>query len=252
MKRITTILFAAIASMHCALASPPGWSTNYNAALSQATGRGQPLLVYFTASWCGPCKLMARTTFNNEAVTQALNGLPHVVVDIDENRTLAETHGIEAVPTFEILTPEGDEVVRTTGYREAGEFLQWLTNSVVEVKRAAEDRKRMEEQLTATDSLMTSTDAGSLTKAAGQLFDLYAESEGDIRSKAAKRIVALSARKPVLVLEGLNHPRLIVRIHAANVLRARFDQFDIDPWSDAATRSDAVTRWRARLAAGQD
>ena len=59
MKRLgSTLLFVAFGA-GCALAVPAGWATNFSASLDEAKSRQQPLLVYFTASWCGPCKMMA-------------------------------------------------------------------------------------------------------------------------------------------------------------------------------------------------
>ena len=68
---------------------PTGWSTNLSAAWNEATNRQQPVLLYFTAKWCGPCKLMARTTFTNQTVTQTWKQTIRVAVDIDDQPTVA-------------------------------------------------------------------------------------------------------------------------------------------------------------------
>src|SRR5437667_4491485 len=176
MKHLLSTLFLLFTFASCALAElPAGWATNFTAALAQAKAQQQPVLAYFTASWCGPCKLMARTTLTNEAVTQTLNGFSHVVVDIDEHHDLAEKHGARAVPTFQILTAAGDEVSTTTGYQDAGRFLQWLTNGVSEAKEADARQKQLVEKLASADQLLRKTDAESLGKAALELFDLCAE-----------------------------------------------------------------------------
>src|SRR5258706_2800488 len=63
MKRPITIAFAFALLARVAVAVvPDGWSTNFDAALEDAGKRQQPMLVYFTASWCGPCKFIALTT----------------------------------------------------------------------------------------------------------------------------------------------------------------------------------------------
>ena len=239
-----------IAYAGCAFAAlPAGWGTNFTTALSEAKARQKPVLVYFTASWCGPCKLMARTTLTNEMVIQTLTHFIPVAVDIDEHHDLAEKHGVRAVPTFQLLTTAGDEVAATTGYQDAGRFLQWLTKGISGVKAAVEHQQLFEEKVASVDQLLTQTDADSLRKAAAELIDLCAERGSAISEVAGNRLAALARRDPTLLLDGLNHPRLAARIHVANLLRAQLGEgFEADPWSDTATRQKAIAFWREKLA----
>ena len=48
----------------------------------------------FTASWCNPCKQLAKTLEGEDL------GVEIVVVDIDENRELCEKYNIRGVPTL--------------------------------------------------------------------------------------------------------------------------------------------------------
>jgi thioredoxin-like negative regulator of GroEL len=249
MKRITATTLL-LAGMSCALGVPAGgWSTNYNSALEEARARQQPLLVYFTASWCGPCKLMARTTLTNEAVLQTLSSVIHVALDVDEHPKLAQQHGVRAVPTFQMLSPGEEAVATTTGYQEANRFLQWVTNSVNEVKEAAALQMQIVEKLAAADQSLRAADADSLKQAAAALIELCATVDSASQKSVSDRLAELAARDPALLLDGLNHPRLAARIQVATLLRARLgDTFDVDPWSDAATRQKAVAQWRTKLA----
>ncbi len=79
----------------------------FNAALSS----GEPFLVDFFATWCGPCKQMA-PIFEEFAV---LHDEVHAAkVDIDAEPALAEMCGVRSVPTF-ILFRNGKEFSRATG-----------------------------------------------------------------------------------------------------------------------------------------
>ena len=62
-------------------------------------------IIRFTASWCAPCKVLAKRL---EGVDL---GLPVEVVDIDVNPTLAQQLGIRSVPT--LIMMEGDTYVKT-------------------------------------------------------------------------------------------------------------------------------------------
>jgi len=73
----------------------------------------------FTASWCQPCKMLAKTL--EDVDTQ----IPIEVIDIDENKDLAVEYGIRGVPTLVML--DGDiEVKRFSGMKMKNEIETWL------------------------------------------------------------------------------------------------------------------------------
>ena len=102
--------------------------------LAEARSREQAALVFFTASWCGPCQMMVRTTLTNEAVAKVIGSISHVALDVDEHRDLAQEYAVSAIPTFKLLTPAGDEVLTTTGFQDAPDFRDWLTNGIAQVR----------------------------------------------------------------------------------------------------------------------
>lgn len=57
-----------------------------------------PVLVRFTAEWCGPCKQLAPLL--DKALQEHGKGrIAHVAIDIDNNRLIAEQFRIQSVPT---------------------------------------------------------------------------------------------------------------------------------------------------------
>lgn len=60
-----------------------------------------PVLIDFTAVWCGPCKTVAPEV---DAVARELEGKAKVVkIDIDKSKRLATMLRIQAVPTFMVF-----------------------------------------------------------------------------------------------------------------------------------------------------
>lgn len=73
----------------------------------------------FTASWCQPCKMLAKTLEN------MTTDYPIDVVDIDENQELATQYGIRGVPTLVMLENDA-EVKRVSGVQTEGFLKEWL------------------------------------------------------------------------------------------------------------------------------
>ena len=73
----------------------------------------------FTASWCQPCKMLAKTLEDVDT------RIPIEVIDIDENRELATNYGIRGVPTLVMI--DGDvEVKRVSGMLMKNQLTEWL------------------------------------------------------------------------------------------------------------------------------
>lgn len=73
-----------------------------------------PVLVDFTATWCGPCKMLDPIV---RQLAQDWEGRVKVVkLDIDENQDLTMQYQVMGVPTL-ILFVEGKPVQRVSGYQ---------------------------------------------------------------------------------------------------------------------------------------
>ena len=73
----------------------------------------------FTASWCQPCKMLAKTL---EGIT---TDYPIEVIDIDENQELSIQYGVRGVPTL-VMLQNDVETKRTVGVLTEGVLKDWL------------------------------------------------------------------------------------------------------------------------------
>jgi thiol:disulfide interchange protein len=102
------------------------WRTDVAAAVADGAREKKPVLLYFTATWCGPCQRMKGATWSDAGVEAKLKSYVPVKVDIDHERELAQSYQIDAVPTFVVLDGEGNTVKRETSFMPADEFLAWM------------------------------------------------------------------------------------------------------------------------------
>ena len=69
----------------------------------------EPVLVKFTADWCGPCKTLQPTL--DELATEYAGKVKFIVVDIDKTSTIAPKYAIRGIPTM--LFIKDGQVVNT-------------------------------------------------------------------------------------------------------------------------------------------
>ena len=85
------------------------------------------VLVDFSATWCGPCKMLAPIM---ASVSEKLAGKCKVVsVDVDESSDLAEKFGIMAVPTV-ILFKKGEQVNAFSVFIPDPKVLEFVENNL--------------------------------------------------------------------------------------------------------------------------
>lgn len=101
-------------------------SLSYEQAKQSAAENDRILLVYATASWCGPCQHMERTTWVDPTVAAWFDehGLAFKF-DVDENRELSRSLRVRAMPTL-IAYRDGKAFDQIMGARSAEDLIEWL------------------------------------------------------------------------------------------------------------------------------
>lgn len=96
---------------------------------------GQPVLYYFSAEWCRPCRRLQQEVFADPDAAKVLNEkFLCVRVDAEDDtekaQTLRQKYQIDGLPTL-IVSRAGGDPLRLPGYRGRRSTMAFLTKAAV-------------------------------------------------------------------------------------------------------------------------
>jgi len=74
-------------------------------------------ILYFSALWCNPCKILAPT--------MEKSGLPYQKIDIDRDTELSVKYGVRSVPTLIKVDASGNVISRLVGNNPLEKIQSW-------------------------------------------------------------------------------------------------------------------------------
>ncbi len=90
---------------------------------SEVLSSDVPVLVDFTATWCGPCKMLAPIV---EKLADEFEGKVKVgKLDIDESKDIARKYGIRSVPTVMVFRG-GSKTAQHVGVTNREKLIQLI------------------------------------------------------------------------------------------------------------------------------
>lgn len=101
---------------------------SFKEAKAKAEQEKKLLLLDFTATWCPPCQMMERTTWQDAELKAFVEANAVAVqIDVDKDQATTSKLGVRAMPTLVLFKPGSEEELgRKLGYTQAAELLRWL------------------------------------------------------------------------------------------------------------------------------
>lgn len=106
---------------------------SWGEALKQAARQDKYIFVDAYAVWCGPCKMLKRTTFKDKEVADFFNkNFINVAMDMEKGQgpELGSQWALEGYPTLLIFNSKGKRVLHTVGFIEPGELLRFAKQAL--------------------------------------------------------------------------------------------------------------------------
>ncbi|MBI4778002.1 thioredoxin family protein [Candidatus Desantisbacteria bacterium] len=99
------------------------WVNSFDEGLEMAKARNCPLMVDFSAEWCGWCKKLDEETWTDKNVIQLAQRFVCVKIDCDTDRQTPARYGARSLPTILFITPDEKVIHHVLGYRNPEDMI---------------------------------------------------------------------------------------------------------------------------------
>ena len=106
------------------------WITDYQEALTLAQQQNKPILIAFSAVWCGYCQKMKKSTYPDSDVIAAADAFIPLMIDTDKNPGVAVKYQVSGIPHYIILSPDGKQIDSFVGFLEPNAFVAKLQSAL--------------------------------------------------------------------------------------------------------------------------
>lgn len=108
----------------------------YRGGAKVAAAQRKPMLLFFTASWCGYCHQLAADAFTDASVVSLSEQFVCVLVDADREPEVCQEFQITGYPTIQFVSSRGQPLNRMVGKRPGQELVRQMHAALQGLARA--------------------------------------------------------------------------------------------------------------------
>lgn len=102
------------------------WETDHDSAFARARKDGKPVVILFYADWCKWCEKLQQETLIDPRVLMGSGEFVWVRINSDKEREYKRKYRQEDFPTVMVVAPDGRELDRIDGFKDAMYFSRAL------------------------------------------------------------------------------------------------------------------------------
>ena len=241
--RTSLILMWALLGSAAHAADGIPWSTDYSASIEKAKAEGKPVLIDFTAEWCGWCKRLDAEVYADASAANALKDFVCVKIDVDQQPNVALAYNVQSMPRTVAINTFGEVVGDQTGYMPLGTFLEFITGMKNDLSRETGGTKMPEVK---AGAIPVEAEKPAITTETpdDQIVALLGDQSPEVRGEALRVVNEKPGRLRILVA-GLSSDYLGVRLTALEALRkSGATDLKFDPWGAKAEREAVLPAWQ--------
>lgn len=117
----------------------PKFLGSYKEALAEGAKAGKPVILVFSATWCGPCQAMKKSVYPSKEVKPLHDKFVWAYLDVDDaaNEKAASKYKVEGIPHIEIVDGTGKSLGQQIGSVAPAAFVEKLEAAL----KSAGDKK---------------------------------------------------------------------------------------------------------------
>lgn len=209
-------------------------------AASEAASADQSLvLLVFSATWCGPCKMLKSQTLESQDFLDRAGEVQVVDLDVDRETDAARTFGVSAIPALFLLTGDGKIVAHQVGFMSVLDLIGWIEKGRERVKAG-----EWEGTVPGTkfdEFVKKAAGDGLGTNDLERLVAMLGDADPGDRTTGAQLVLARREEAVPALIAAVGDTYLGTRISASDLLQQLAPDAPVpDPWQSPLELSNGV------------
>ena len=135
MKKLIALTLAIVTLPLLAADFPKGspkFEHSYKTVATASEKSGKPIVLVFSAVWCGPCQQMKKEVYPSDAVKAFNDKFEWAYLDADEesNAAVMKKFKVEGIPHIQFLSKNGKDIGSQVGSTSAEDFANTLEKTL--------------------------------------------------------------------------------------------------------------------------